>query len=81
MRIVEPPRLQFRCSSCGALNEGETEEFSYQHTMPPTWMAKCGWCDMIQRVAPSPLIAQYVGSRGPAAALAEVVNRLSLMRR
>ena len=62
MKVIQEPKLQFTCSSCGAVNEGHASEFREQNTMPPTWMATCGYCNLENRVSPVPLIAQTVGA-------------------
>lgn len=58
MRVVKGPKIQFGCSSCGATNEGEEDEFMPQHTMPPSWMARCAFCESTVRVFPTALIAR-----------------------
>jgi hypothetical protein len=69
-------RIEFRCPSCGALNEGEEHEFVYQHTMPPTWEAQCAWCHRLQSVSPRPLIAKLVNNRNQYENVEEVLRNL-----
>ena len=75
MRVVEAPPIQFRCDSCGALNEGTPDEFIEQHTMPPSWRAKCAFCGVTCRCFPSPLIARTVGSMSSSDVIRTFVER------
>ncbi len=61
MRVVEAPGIKFRCDSCGAVNEGSSDEFREQNTMPPSWMASCAFCGSESRCFPACLIARHVG--------------------
>ena len=61
MEILKPPRLQFVCKSCGALNEGKEEEFKDLNTSPPLFQATCGWCEMPLSVYIHALAAKIVG--------------------
>lgn len=61
MRVIQPPSIQFKCDSCGAVNEGQPDEFTPRNTMPPSWIASCGFCYCKQTVFPSALIAKTVG--------------------
>ena len=62
MKVIEAPPLQFRCRKCGALNEGSENEFRPQHTMPPSWLARCGFCHLDNQVFPMALISKAVAS-------------------
>lgn len=66
MKVVKEPIISFKCSSCGATNEGEEEEFEPQHTMPPSWIAKCGFCHCKVRCFPAALIAREAGETATA---------------
>ncbi len=63
VKVVSAPPLIFRCTSCGATCEGEEKDFKEQHTMPPTWKVKCGYCNLTNTVSPSALISKLVGTR------------------
>jgi hypothetical protein len=60
-RVIEAPKLHFKCHSCGATCEAEADEFRARHTMPPTWSVQCGYCRMTVICSPTPLIARLVG--------------------
>lgn len=61
MKVVEEPPIQFRCTSCKALNEGKVGEFRAIGGTPPQWEAICGFCRCVNLVSPTPLIARHVG--------------------
>lgn len=61
MKVVLTPPIQFKCSACGATNEGGPEEFYELHTVPPTFRARCACCSQIQTCSPTVLIARTVG--------------------
>ena len=61
MKVVAAPKITFRCSSCGATNEGDPDEFEEQNTMPPSWIAECAFCQCRVRCFPAPLMARTVG--------------------
>jgi hypothetical protein len=65
MQVVSAPLLQFKCSSCHAVNQGQEHEFRPQNTMPPTWLADCGFCHLEQRVAPMALLAKAAAAYFP----------------
>jgi hypothetical protein len=74
MKIISSPKITFKCDSCGATNEGEPEEFEEQNTMPPSWLAECGFCRCRVRCFPTPLIARAAGN--DIAYLTEFCNNL-----
>ncbi len=61
MKVLKAPPITFKCEACGALNEGEPDEFEPQNTMPPSWTAECGFCHCRVRCFPSALIARAAG--------------------
>ena len=61
MRVIKAPPIQFKCESCGAINEGEPEEFRACHTAPPSFDATCAFCHLVTRCYSSALIARTVG--------------------
>lgn len=65
MKVVKKPEIRFTCESCEAVNEGEPEEFIEQNTIPPTWLAKCAFCNHTNAVAPLALIAKKIGEMFP----------------
>ena len=80
MRVLERPPIQFRCTYCKALNEGEEDEFTPDYrTQPPTWSATCGYCNGVNKVYPAALIAKHVGHGDLVQMLAEhpVFRRLT----
>ncbi|MGE8452785.1 MAG: hypothetical protein ACN6OP_19625 [Pseudomonadales bacterium] len=62
MKVIKAPPIQFTCKHCDAVNEGEEHEFRELNTVPPTWLAFCGYCDLDNQVSPSPLVARAVGT-------------------
>lgn len=61
MRVISMPSIQFRCTYCGAVNEGDANEFRKRNTQPPSFIAKCGFCECENVAYPTPLIARAVG--------------------
>lgn len=57
MKVVKEPVIQFKCSSCGAENEGEPNEFETRETMPPSFYGRCTFCLWKNRVTHAALIA------------------------
>lgn len=62
MKVVSAPALQFKCTHCGAVNEGEAHEFRDLNTSPPLWGATCGHCNLESKVYIPALAAKLVGS-------------------
>lgn len=60
MKVIEAPSIQFKCR-CGAVNEGEPEEFRPRHTTPPSFVATCAFCRCDNVVFPTALIARAAG--------------------
>lgn len=58
MRVVQLPPITFRCRYCSAVNEGEPSEFREQRTMPPSYLATCGFCQNENVCFPTPLVAR-----------------------
>lgn len=81
MRVVQAPPIQFKCGSCGAINQGEAEEFVSQNTRPPTWAASCAYCRAVTHCSPLPLIARFVGAMSSNEVLGEIGERLAAMKR
>lgn len=75
MRVTSPPPLAFKCTGCGARNEGEENEFRPRNTTPPTWVAKCGYCHLDNVVAPTALISKHVGLLSDSEVFAAVRER------
>lgn len=63
MKVLSEPPLIFTCPKCGATCQGDESDFKEQHTMPPTWKVKCGYCHLKVTVSPPSLIAKLVGTR------------------
>lgn len=62
MKVIEPPKLTFKCDACGAMNEGEEREFTpIPGTQPMGYRATCGWCHCTGTYYPTPLIKKQVG--------------------
>ena len=79
MLVIKEPVISFTCDKCGAVNQGDLHEFTPQNTMPPSWLAECGFCHLIAVVFPGPLIARCVGSKSPNEVWDEVTKRHLLM--
>jgi hypothetical protein len=61
MKVLRAPKIIFRCEVCGAVCEGEFDEFQEQNTIPPSFLTECAFCHCIVRCYPSPLIARAAG--------------------
>lgn len=61
-RVVKAPPLRFTCTSCGAVCEGDENDFRPLPTNPPQWEVDCGYCRIVNKVSPQPLVAKLVGS-------------------
>ena len=58
MKVVSLPPIQFTCTGCGAVNEGSEDEFTPLDTMPPTFRAKCAFCQLQNTCSPRQLVAR-----------------------
>lgn len=61
--VVKTPIIEYDCDHCGARSRAKEEEFKPIHTMPPLWEVPCGFCNLVVRVSPQPLVAKLVGNQ------------------
>lgn len=59
-KLVQAPKIQYKCNSCSAVSEDEPENFVEQNTMPPTWTNKCAYCNSTVQCSPSALISRLI---------------------
>lgn len=78
MKVVSAPPIAFTCASCGAVCEGQPDEFSPLNTMPPAWLARCAFCGCMTECSPKPLIVRTVGTLSPGEAIAIVKSRFNV---
>lgn len=64
IRVIKAPPLKFTCRFCKAENEGDPEDFIARHTMPPSFVAKCGFCRTDNVCFPTALIARVANGVG-----------------
>lgn len=71
MKVVRKPPIQFTCEHCGAVCQGDPDEFHLLNTMPPLWSCTCAYCEMTCKISAGPLVARHVSQGDSLRMLAE----------